>query len=143
MLSPIKTVPLTHNREQDATNIHKLLAEEDLAICLEGTTCCKSFMLCFSSLFAEFTDQIIPVAMNNRNSIFNGTTGTERKWIDPFFFFMNLRPVHEISFSHHCQVGSHVLLESCQMILHITHTGFLQPPWNSNAQISHTRISTG
>jgi len=36
--------------------------------------------------------------MNNRNSIFHGTTGTGCKCMDPFFFFMNPRPVHEISF---------------------------------------------
>jgi hypothetical protein len=84
MVSPFKTVALTCNREQDATNTHKLLAEGDFAICLEGNTCCEPFVLCFSSLFAEFTDQIIPVAMNNRNSIFHGTTGTGCKCMDPF-----------------------------------------------------------
>lgn len=132
---------LTHNREQDATNIHKLLAEGNLAICLEGTTCCGEFVLCFSSLFAEFTDQFIPVAMNNRNSIFHGVTGTACKCMDPFFFFMNLRPIHEISFLTPLPRG--LTCAAGKSPNDFANPGFLQPPWDSNAQISHTRISTG
>lgn len=98
ILSPIKTIRLSRSRDKDAMMMEKMLRKGDLVVCPEGTTCRESYLLRFSPLFAEMSDEIVPVAMDCCVTMFYGTTAGGLKCLDPLFFLMNPRPSYTVRF---------------------------------------------
>lgn len=96
ILAPIKTVRLTRNRHQDREMMERLLSQGDVVVCPEGTTCREPFLLRFSPLFSEISDEIVPVAVDSYVSMFHGTTASGFKCLDPFFFLLNPSPIYTV-----------------------------------------------
>ncbi|KAG1371384.1 putative glycerol-3-phosphate acyltransferase 2 [Cocos nucifera] len=97
-LSPIRTVRLTRDKEEDRRRMARLLTQGDLVVCPEGTTCREPYLLRFSSLFTELTDTAIPVALVSRVSMFYGTTASGYKFLDPIYFLANPCPQYDVEF---------------------------------------------
>jgi len=98
-LSPIKTIRLTRNRDIDGKAMDRLLRRgHNLVVCPEGTTCREPYLLRFSPLFAELTDEIVPVALNVRVSMFYATTATGFKGFDALYYLMNPSMCYELEF---------------------------------------------
>lgn len=98
LLSNISTVRLTRDRDRDAELMRTVLRRGDLVVCPEGTTCREPYLLRFSPLFAEISDDIFPVAVDCHVGMFYGTTARGFKWLDPLFFLINPRPTYVVHF---------------------------------------------
>ncbi|KAK6937251.1 Phospholipid/glycerol acyltransferase [Dillenia turbinata] len=99
ILAPIQTIRLTRDRDQDGKMMEKLLSQGDLVVCPEGTTCREPYLLRFSPLFAEMSDDIVPVAVNAHVDMFYGTTAGGFKCLDPVYFLMNAFPKYTVNLS--------------------------------------------
>lgn len=98
LLSPIGTVRLTRNRDEDRRRMEQSLRQGDLVVCPEGTTCREPYLLRFSPLFVELVDEVYPVALVNWSSMFHGTSTGKFKYLDHFYYFMNPRPAYDVQF---------------------------------------------
>ncbi|OAY69084.1 putative glycerol-3-phosphate acyltransferase 3 [Ananas comosus] len=97
IISPVKTVKVTRNREVDGSMMVKKLSQgESVFICPEGTTCREPYLLRFSPLFTELRDEIVPVALNIHVSMFYATTAGGSKSLDPLYFLMNPSTCYEV-----------------------------------------------
>ncbi|KAJ4807699.1 glycerol-3-phosphate acyltransferase 3 [Rhynchospora pubera] len=99
ILSPISTVRLTRDREEDAMIMGKLLDRgESVVVCPEGTTCREPYLLRFSPLFTELSDEVVPVAVNVKTSMFYATTAGGWKCFDSLYYLMNASMCYEVQF---------------------------------------------
>ncbi|KAF0916916.1 hypothetical protein E2562_015090 [Oryza meyeriana var. granulata] len=97
-ISPIPTIRLTRDREEDRRRMEKALQQGDLVVCPEGTTCREPYLLRFSPLSLELVDEVYLVALVNWSSMFYGNSTGRCKWLDSFYYFMNPRPAYDVEF---------------------------------------------
>ena len=122
LVSPIRTIRLTRDREKDREMMGKLLSQGNLVVCPEGTTCREPYLLRFSPLFAELTDDIVPVAVDVKVTMFYGTTASGHKYLDPFFHFLNPNPTYLVKIrerlpqSETCHAGGKSRIEVANFV---------------------------
>lgn len=108
LLSPIRTIRLTRNRDEDRRRMEHSLQKGDLVICPEGTTCREPYLLRFSPLFVELVDEVYPVALMNWSNMFYGTSTGRSKYLDHFYYFMNPHPAYVVQFME--RMPTHVVI---------------------------------
>ncbi|XP_008806743.1 probable glycerol-3-phosphate acyltransferase 3 [Phoenix dactylifera] len=106
LISPIRTIRLTRNREADRERMESLLKEGDLVVCPEGTTCREPYLLRFSPLFTELSHEVVPVAVKVHVRMFYGTTASGFKGLDPLYFLMNPFSCYDVVFMEKVATGS-------------------------------------
>ncbi|XP_015695677.2 probable glycerol-3-phosphate acyltransferase 3 [Oryza brachyantha] len=97
-ISPIPTIRLTRDRDEDRRRMERALQRGDLVVCPEGTTCREPYLLRFSPLSLELVDEVHLVALVNWSGMFYGNSTGRCKWLDSFYYFMNPRPAYDVQF---------------------------------------------
>ncbi|MQL99603.1 hypothetical protein Taro_032328 [Colocasia esculenta] len=112
-VSLIKTARLTKSKEEDRKLMEELLRKGDLVVCPEGTTCREPYLLRFSPLFTELCNEVVPVAVDVKVSMFYATTARGFKGLDTFYFLMNPWTRYEMEFLERIQTSSAVREGRC------------------------------
>ncbi|PKA61395.1 Glycerol-3-phosphate 2-O-acyltransferase 6 [Apostasia shenzhenica] len=106
LLSPIKNVRLARDRGKDAAIIKACWKRETSPSAPKGRRA-GAVPPRFSALFAELTDEIVPVALESRTSLFHGTTARGgRGWIHSSSA-LNPSPAYEVTFLSKLPRNSH------------------------------------
>ncbi|KAK1647724.1 hypothetical protein QYE76_065529 [Lolium multiflorum] len=100
LISPIgRTVRLTRDRDADGRAMARLLERGDLVVvCPEGTTCREPYLLRFSPLFAELSDDVVPVGIAVETAMFYPTTAGGLKCLDSLYYIVNPRMCYTVQF---------------------------------------------
>lgn len=107
LISPIgRTVRLTRDRASDGRAMARLLDSGDLVVvCPEGTTCREPYLLRFSPLFAELSDDVVPVGVAVEAATFYATTAAGFKCLDALYYMVNPRMCYTVQFLEPVSTG--------------------------------------